>query len=216
MTRLREPVNAISHMVGAGASALGLTLLVAYAYMEAGVWHMVSFSVYGTSLLLMYGASSLYHALNLSEKGLRVLKKIDHVMIYLLIAGTYTPICLIPLRGPWGWGLFGTIWGFAALGIALKLFFIQMPRWVSTAIYLVMGWLCLVAIVPLVTHVQPGCMAWLVAGGLFYSLGAVIYASRRPDFFPGVFGFHEIWHLFVLSGSFCHFWAMFRYVLYLA
>ncbi|GBC60523.1 hemolysin [Desulfonema ishimotonii] len=213
---LREPVNAISHMLGGFAAFAGLTLLIVFASVHATVWHIVSFSIYGSSLLMMYTASSVYHSLKISEEGIRVLRKIDHMMIFLLIAGSYTPICLVPLRGVWGWSIFGTVWGIAVTGIILKLFFINMPRWVSTAIYLVMGWICIVAIVPLVKSVQTGCMMWLLAGGLFYSGGAVIYALKRPNIKPDILGFHEIWHIFVLLGSGCHFWAMFRYVMYLS
>ncbi len=212
---LREPVNAISHMVGVCASIAGLILLIVFSCIHAGALHIVSFSIYGSTLVLMYTASSVYHSLNLSEKGISALRKLDHIMIYLLIAGTYTPICLIPLKGAWGWSIFGTVWGLAVVGIVIKISSMKVHRWISTGIYLVMGWLCMAAVVPLVQNVQTGCMVWLVLGGVFYSGGAVIYALKKPNCVPGVFGFHEIWHLFVLSGSFCHFWAMFRYILYL-
>ncbi len=216
ITCLREPVNAISHMVGGLAAIAGLVLLVVFSSFYASTWHIVSFSIYGASLILMYSASSVYHSLNISDKGIRVLKKIDHIMIYLLIAGSYTPICLVPLRGIWGWTIFGIVWGIAVAGIFIKIFFINMSQWISTGIYLLMGWLCMIAIVPLVKSVQPGCMTWLVAGGIFYSVGAIIYGLEPPDAKPGILGFHEVWHFFVLAGSACHFWVMFRYIMYLS
>lgn len=202
-------------MAGALASVVGLTALVLAAALKAGVWHIVSFSIFGLALVLMYTSSSLYHALRLSPKGLLRLRRLDHIMIFALIAGTYTPLCLVPLRGAWGWSLFGTVWGMALAGIILKVFFMNVPRWISTAIYLIMGWLCIVAVYPLVMTLSGWCMAWLGLGGLFYSLGAVIYGLKRPNPWPGVLGFHEIWHCFVLAGSFCHFWVVFRYLTYM-
>ncbi|MDY0222184.1 MAG: hemolysin III family protein [Desulfobacterium sp.] len=211
----REPINAFSHMAGAIFSVIGLTLLVVEAALKAGVWHIVSFSIFGFALVLMYTASTLYHALHLSPAGLLRLKRFDHIMIFMLIAGTYTPICLVPLRGPWGWTLFGTVWGIALAGVIIKLLFINIPRWVSTAIYLIMGWLCVVAIYPLLVTLSAGCLFWLGLGGFFYTLGAVIYGLKRPNPWPDIFGFHEIWHFFVLAGSFCHFWVVFRYLTFM-
>lgn len=211
----REPVNTISHMAGAVFSIVGLTLMVVFAAIRADAWHVVSFSIFGTSLILMYTASFLYHGLKISENALMVLRRIDHITIFLVIAGSYTPICLVPLRGPWGWSIFGTVWGIAAAGICIKIWAPHLPRWISTSIYLSMGWMCVIAVYPLVKSLSGPCLAWLSAGGLFYTAGAVGYAVKKPDFFPGVFGFHEIWHLFVLLGSACHFWLVFKYLMYL-
>jgi len=211
----REPVNAISHMAGALASMAGLTLLIVFSAIRADAWHVVSFTIFGTTLFLMYTASSLYHGLKISEKVLRVFRQIDHIMIFMVIAGSYTPICLVPLRGPWGWSIFGTIWGIAILGTGLKIFAMAVPRWLSTLIYLVMGWLCVIAIYPLVKILEPACLFWLAAGGFFYSVGAIVYSIKKPDPFPKVFGFHEIWHLFVLLGSASHFWLVFKYLMYI-
>ncbi|MFH2093203.1 MAG: hemolysin III family protein [Pseudomonadota bacterium] len=211
----REPVNTISHMAGAVASIAALALMVVFAALRADVWHIVSFSVFGATLILMYTASFLYHGLKLSEKSLLVFKRIDHIMIFMVIAGSYTPVCLVPLRGPWGWSIFGIVWGMALSGIVLKVFFIHVPRWISTMIYLIMGWMCVIAIYPLVKTLEPVGLFWLGLSGLFYTLGAIVYSIRRPDPFPGMFGFHEIWHLFVLSGSACHFWLVFRYLMYI-
>ncbi len=211
----REPVNALSHMAGSLASIAGLTLMVVMAAVKADAWHVVSFAIFGTTLVFMYTASFLYHGLQLSAKTLAIFRRIDHIMIFMVIAGSYTPLCLVPLRGPWGWSLFGIIWGFAAVGIVLKLFWMNIPRWISTLIYLGMGWLCMVAIYPLVQILEPAPLLWLALGGLFYSLGALVYVFKKPDPFPKVFGFHEIWHICVLLGSACHFWLVFGYLTYL-
>lgn len=202
-------------MAGSLASIAGLTLMVVVAAVKADAWHVVSFAIFGTTLVFMYTASFLYHGLQLSAKTLAIFRRIDHIMIFMVIAGSYTPLCLVPLRGPWGWSLFGIIWGFAAVGIALKLFWMNLPRWISTVIYLGMGWLCMVVVYPLVQILEPAPLLWLALGGLFYSLGAMVYIFKKPDPFPKVFGFHEIWHIFVLLGSACHFWLVFGYLTYL-
>lgn len=212
----REPVSTISHLAGAVASIAGLTLMVVVAAIRSDAWHVVSFAIFGTTLILMYTASSLYHGLRLSENALKVLQRIDHIMIFVVIAGSYTPICLVPLRGPWGWSIFGTVWGIALIGTGLKIFTKNVPRWISTMIYLGMGWLCIIAIFPLVKALEPVCLFWLALGGLFYSVGAIVYSIKKPDPFPGIFGFHEIWHLFVLLGSACHFWLVFNYLMYIS
>ena len=215
LTKIKDPVSSLTHFIGAVLSVIGLILLLSHAVKNATVWHIIAFSVFGASLILLYTASSVYHALNISERVSRFLKKLDHMMIFVLIAGTYTPICLIPLRGSWGWSLFGIVWGTALLGIAIKLFYINLPRWVSTLIYICMGWLVLVAIFPILRSVPFPAFIWLAAGGIAYTVGAVIYGFKWPVLKPRVFGFHELFHIFVLIGSFCHFWVMYGYVLYL-
>lgn len=212
---LKDPFSAWSHLTGALLAALGVIILVTCAALYASAWHVVSFSVYGTAMVLLYTSSGLYHALRLSQEGTRLMRRLDHIMIYLLIAGTYTPVCLVPLRGPWGFSLLAAVWTLALAGVFFKLWWLEAPRWLSTGLYLGMGWLAVVAIYPLVKGLPWGGLAWLAAGGLCYSLGALVYAQKRPDPWPGRFGFHEIWHLMVLAGSFCHFWMMFAYVLYL-
>ena len=213
--RIKEPVNTLTHMLGLIASVWGLILLILLSSRIAGVWHVISFSIFGITLISMYGSSSLYHALDLSLKKMDLLRKIDHIFIFLLIAGTYTPFCLIPLRGGWGWSILGVVWGVAAAGIIIKAGGFQIHRRVSTGIYLVMGWIIIVAVVPMCNRLSPGCLIWLALGGLFYSVGAVIYGRKKPDPWPGFLGFHEIWHFHVLLGSFCHFWVMYRYLVYL-
>ena len=211
---LREPVNALTHAIGIPLALTGLVLLLVLSGGEP--WRTTSFAIYGVSLVTLYTASTLLHALRLGERGERALRIFDHAAIFGLIAGSYTPVALVTLKAQspaWGWSLFGVVWGLALAGIAFKLFWISAPRWLSTGLYLLLGWLAVTAIVPLVRALPPGGVVWLVLGGLFYSLGAVIYARKRPDPLPGVFGYHELWHLFVLAGSVSHFVMMIAYVL---
>lgn len=212
MPKKPEIFSGVSHLVGAVLSLAALVALVTVAVRHGSVWHVVSFAVFGASLILLYTASTLYHLIPADERWATVLRKLDHSMIFVLIAGSYTPYCLVALRGPWGYGLLAAVWGIALMGIVLKLFWLGAPRWLYTGFYLFMGWLVLVAIVPLVRNVPPGALAWLGAGGLFYTVGAVFYGTKWPRLRPGVFGFHELWHLFVIAGSVAHFWAVFRYV----
>lgn len=209
---LRDPVNGLTHCIAAALAVAGTVALILRAIDPVMPSHVVGFSVFGGGMILLYTASTLYHWLPLGERGVRVLRRVDHAMIFVYIAATYTPICLIPLRGPWGWSILGVIWTVALAGILLKTFWITAPRWLSTAIYLGMGWIALAGIYPLAMSLPRAGLAWLVAGGLVYSLGAVVYALKRPDPFPGVLGFHEIFHLFVIGGSTCHFILMYRFI----
>ncbi len=215
LRKIKDPVSALSHLLGVFISIAGLVVLVVSAAIHATAWHVVSFAIFGASLILLYSASTVYHMFPVSEKMSIIFRKIDHIMIFILIAGTYTPICLVPLRGPWGWSLFGAIWGFAIAGIMLKLFWFKAPRWLSTVIYVIMGWLAIIAIVPLVKTLPGAAVFYIVLGGIFYSIGAVIYGTKRPNFGSKWFGFHELFHIFVLLGSIAHLWVMLRYVLYL-
>ena len=212
-SRLKDPVSGLTHLLGALLAVAGSGWLIRLALTGGKTWHVISFTVFGGSLVLLYTASTLYHLLRLSEPATKTLRRIDHMMIYLLIAGTYTPITLIALRGAWGWSLFGVIWGLAVAGIVLTLFWMDAPRWLSTLFYVFMGWLVVVAFLPLARALPPGGVGWLVIGGLLYSVGAIVYGSKRPNPVPKVFGFHEIFHLFVLAGSASHFWMMNRYIL---
>jgi hemolysin III len=207
--RIREPVNGASHLVGLLLAGAGTILLLR---MAQGPWQVAAFSIYGATLILLYAASTLYHLLPVSERPLRALRTLDHIAIYFLIAGTYTPIALITLNGQFGWGLLAIVWLIAVAGIPFKLFFLDAPVWVSTATYLAMGYLALVALVPLARAVPVTGLLWLVAGGVAYTIGAVIYARQRPNPFPGLLGHHEIWHLLVLTGSACHFAFMVYHV----
>lgn len=212
---VKDPVSGFSHLAGAALSVAALTVLVVMSAIHASAWHVVSFSIYGASMILLYLASAAYHIFPLKDKGTRILKKIDHVMIFMMIAGTYTPFCLVPLRGGWGWSIFGVVWGIAVLGVFFKLFFIYASRWFSTVLYIIMGWISVIAIYPIVKSIPAGGVAWLAAGGVSYTVGAVVYALKKPDPWPGVFGFHEIWHFFVLGGSFCHFMVMVKYLVWI-
>ncbi len=209
---LKDPLSGLTHCIGVVLSIVGLVLLVYRGAAAGNAWQVVAFAIFGASMILLYTASTLYHWLPLSQKGTTILRKFDHGLIFFLIAGTYTPICLLPLRGPWGWSLFGCIWGLALVGIVTKIFWLNAPRWLSTVVYIAMGWLVAIATQPLLQTVPLGGVGWLLAGGLFYTVGAVIYGLKRPNPFPDVFGFHEIFHLFVLLGSFCHFWMMYQYI----
>jgi len=209
---LRDPMSGLTHCIGALLAVFGTVLLVLRSVSPILPWHIVTFSIFGGAMVLLYTASTLYHWLPLSEKGVRILRRVDHSMIFLYIAATYTPICLIPLRGGWGWSLFGCAWGLAVVGIFFKIFWLNAPRWLSTGIFLGMGWMVLVAVYPLVVALPTGALIWLVVGGVLYSLGAVIYALKRPNPFPDFFGFHEIFHVVVMVASFCHFMVMYRYV----
>lgn len=214
--KLRDPFSGLSHLTGALLSILGLVVLVYLAVQHGEVKHVVAFSIFGASLILLYTASALYHLLPLSPKGVLLLRRIDHMMIFVLIAGTYTPVCLIPLQGGWGTSLLIGVWTLALAGILLKIFWMNAPRWFSTLLYVVMGWLVIVAIWPLAKAISLGGLVWLALGGLFYTIGAVFYGTKwPPNIIPGWFGFHEVFHLFVMAGSFSHFWLMIKYIMYL-
>ncbi len=211
---LREPFNSISHFVGILLSIVGLILLLVLSRGEP--YRTTSFAIYGSSLIILYTASTLLHSIKAKPDTEKKLRIFDHAAIFILIAGSYTPIALVTLQKThpaWGWSLLSVVWGIALLGVLFKIFWIHAPRWLSTVLYLGMGWMSLIVITPIAQAFSVGGLVWLALGGAFYSVGAVIYALKRPDFFPEVFGYHELWHLFVLAGSFCHFVMMLRYVL---
>ena len=200
--RIREPFNAGSHLIGLLLAVVGTWFLLRSADTRI---QLLAFAVYGATLVLLYAASTVYHGLPLGEVGLRRLRTLDHIAIYFLIAGTYTPVAMITLHDSGGPALLAASWAIAAIGIPFKIRWLDAPVWISTGTYLGMGYLALVAVVPLGRAVGAGGLAWLVAGGIAYTIGAVIYARERPDFFPGRFGHHGLWHLLVLAGSACHF-----------
>ena len=193
---------------------IGLVVLLTLA--EGEPWRTTSALIYGLSLIVLFLASTLLHALRVPGRIERRLRIFDHAAIFALIAGSYTPITLVTLQERYatlGWTLFAIAWGAAVLGIVFKVFWLGAPRWVSTGLYLVMGWLAVLAIGPLTATLPAPALAWLIAGGVIYTLGAIVYATKRPDPFPRLFGYHELWHLFVLGGSACHFVLIARYVL---
>lgn len=200
-----ERFNSITHLVGTALAATGAITLIAVAAHQGDPWKIVSFSVYGAMLILLYATSALYHSVRGRAKD--VLRKFDYCAIYLLIAGTYTPFTLITLRGAWGWSLFGVIWGLAALGIAQELLFAKGARIPSLVIYMLMGWLGLIAVAPLVQALTTGGFAWLAAGGLLYTVGIVFYALDEK-----LRHGHGVWHLFVLAGSASHYFAVLFFV----
>ena len=212
--KMKEPVSALTHLLFAVLAIPCTVLLLYFAGQYATVWHVVSFAVFGAALLLLYTASAVYHMLPLSEKASTVLKKIDHMMIFILIAGSYTPVCLVPLRGLWGWTLMILVWGMAIGGIVLKALWIDAPRWLGTSIYVLMGWSVVIAFYPLVQRVPMGGVWLLALGGVIYTLGAVIYALKWPKISLPQFGFHELFHLFVMGGTALHVLFMFRYVMF--
>lgn len=207
----REPASGFSHLAGAVLSVAALISLLWVAISNRDVWQIVSFSIFGASMILLYSASATYHLVNASENVVRILQKIDHSMIFILIAGTYTPICLTMLRGALGYRLLALIWSCAAAGIAMKMFFFNIPRLLYTGIYLIMGWIAVFVIVPLYRAGGPLPLLWLLAGGLMYTAGGVIYALKKPDIFPGWLGFHEIFHIFVILGSAAHYVMILRF-----
>lgn len=208
----KDPVSALTHFI-ALMLAIPCAALLIVKSTHSTAYHIVGMSIFGVSVILLYLASTIYHMLNISDKVSNVLRRIDHMMIFVLIAGSYTPICLVPLRGAWGWNLLGIIWGMAICGIILKALWINAPRWLSTAIYVVMGWIVLVAFYPLCKNIDIWGIVLLTLGGIIYTIGALIYGLKIPVFNFGPFGFHEIFHLFVIGGSICHIIFMFLYIL---
>lgn len=203
---LEEIANSVTHGIGLLLSIAGFVVLLVFAILRGTASHVIACSVYGATLVCLYAASTLYHAV-ISPRLKRALKIFDHSAIYLLIAGTYTPFLLLYLRGAWGWSLFGVVWGLAFAGILFKFWFVDHFQYLSTAVYLIMGWLVVIAAKPVLAHVPTPSLLWLLAGGLLYSSGVIFYAWKRLPYS------HVVWHLFVLAGSACHYIAILRSVL---
>jgi hemolysin III len=198
---VEELANSITHGIGLALSIAGFAVLLVLAALRGSAWHIVGCAIYGTTLICVYTASTLYHSIS-RPKFRRILKILDHSAIYLLIAGTYTPFLLVNLRGAWGWSLLGVVWGLAAAGIVFKVWFVDRFQFLSTAIYIAMGWLALIAVKPLFAAVPTTGFVWLVAGGLLYTIGVLFFAWKRVPYN------HAIWHVFVMAGSICHFLAV--------
>ncbi|MCB5266905.1 MAG: hemolysin III family protein [Candidatus Cloacimonetes bacterium] len=196
-----EIANAITHGVGVGLAIAALVVLVVHAARISDTWKIVSFSIYGATMIILFLSSTLYHSFPQPYLK-RFFRILDHSSIFLLIAGTYTPVTIGSMRGGWGWSLFGVIWGLTLIGIVLKIFAMSKLKWLSIVVYLTMGWIILIAIKPLIAVVSRDFLIWILAGGLAYSLGIVFYVARKIPFH------HAVWHLFVLAGSFFHFLAM--------
>lgn len=208
---IREPFNGVSHGAGAILAFLGLIALMIAS--NGRPWHTVGFAIYGLSLVLVYVASTLYHSLHVSPERVRKLMIFDQVAIFLIIAGSYTPVCLVALRDTWGWPILAVIWTIAIIGILLRIFWTASPPWVPIALYLAMGWMAALCGGPLASALPPTAMVWLFAGGVTYTIGAIVFATKRPRLWPGMFSSHELWHIFVLAASACHFVMMYHYVM---
>lgn len=209
---LREPVNSLTHLFGALLSLIGTIILLKYNYPTLNLLSTLSIIIFGISLILLYTTSGVYHLVNATDEVLAKLRKLDHSMIFVLIAGSYTPFCLLSLSGAFQWSIISIVWALAIIGITLKMFWMDMPRWVSTSFYIGMGWIALFALKPLYDSLSIGGFTLLLLGGSFYTIGGIIYGLKKPNICKG-FGFHEIFHIFVMLGSLCHYIAIFKYVL---
>ena len=209
---IREPGSAITHFIAMMMAVFAAVPLLVKAGVQSGQENFLA--IFMGSMILLYGASATYHSVDLTGKSLRVFRKLDHMMIFVLIAGSYTPVCLIVLGGKLGYTLLALVWGIAAVGMIVKACWITCPKWFSSVIYIGMGWLCVLAFVPIFHNLPRAGFGWLLAGGIIYTIGGVIYALKLPIFNSKHknFGSHEIFHLFVMGGSFCHYMMMYGYV----
>ncbi len=211
---IREPGSAITHFIGMMLALFAAVPLLVKAGTSSGGQSFAAMAVFMASMVLLYGASATYHSVNLSGKGLRIFRKVDHMMIFVLIAGSYTPVCLIVLGGQSGYTLLSLVWGIALAGMVIKACWITCPKWFSSVIYIAMGWVCLLVFGQLLNTLPTAAFLWLLAGGIIYTAGGIIYALKLPIFnsrHKG-FGSHEVFHLFVMAGSICHFIFMYFYV----
>ena len=208
---IKDPGSAITHFIGMVLAALASSPLLILAAFHSDKNAVLALAVFALSMILLYGASTVYHTFNISDKINRTLRKVDHMMIFILIAGSYTPVCMIPLKDSVGYPLLALVWGTAVIGMLIKAFWITCPKWFSSLIYISKGWLCVLAMAPLVKALPIAAFIWLLAGGIIYTVGGVIYALKLPFFNARhqYFGSHEIFHLFVMGGSLCHFVVMF-------
>jgi hemolysin III len=206
LKKLREPVNSLTHWAGAILAAAGLIALLIIGWSTPA--KIISLTIYGLSLIAMFSASATYHMVQVKDKVLEIFRKVDHAAIYFLIAGTYTPFCVNAFTGFWKWGMLSLIWSLAAIGITVKIFYIRAPRWLNAGIYVIMGWLSVAAAGQMLAALPAWVLTWLVIGGVIYTLGAIVYTTKIFNFKPGVFGFHEMWHIFVLLAAAAHFVAV--------
>lgn len=212
---IKEPGSAITHFIGMLMAIFAAVPLLIKAAHEPSRIYIISLAIYAASLILLYAASTTYHTFDISPKVNTILKKIDHMMISVLIAGSYTPVCLIVLKGRTGIILLSIVWAIAIIGILIKAFWVYCPKWVSSVLYIGMGWTCVLAFTQILNNMSPAAFGWLLAGGIIYTLGGVIYALKLPIFNSRHknFGSHEIFHLFVMGGSACHFVVMYAFLL---
>ena len=211
---IREPGSAITHFIAMMMAVFATVPLLVKAGIQSGWENFLAMAIFMGSMILLYGASATYHSVDLTGRSLRVFRKLDHMMIFVLIAGSYTPVCLIVLGGKLGYTLLALVWGIAAVGMLVKACWITCPKWFSSVIYIAMGWVCVLVFGPLLKTWSTPAFLWLLAGGIIYTVGGVIYALKLPIFNAKhkFFGSHEVFHLFVMGGSICHFIFMYLYV----
>lgn len=212
--KLKDPGSAITHFIGCLMAIFSALPLLIKAANNPDTVHIISLSIFVISMILLYGASTVYHTLDLSVQTNKILRKIDHMMIFILIAGTYTPVCTIAIGGTTGYRLLALVWSIALAGICIKAFWITCPKWFSSVLYISMGWVCVLAFTQILNALPAAAFGWLLAGGIIYTIGGVIYALKLPIFnqLHKSFGSHEIFHLFVMGGSICHFILMYSFV----
>ena len=211
---IREPGSAITHFIAMMMAVFATVPLLVKAGIQSGWENFLAMAIFMGSMILLYGASATYHSVDLTGRSLRVFRKLDHMMIFVLIAGSYTPVCLIVLGGKLGYTLLALVWGIAAVGMLVKACWITCPKWFSSVIYIAMGWICVFVFSPIVNRLPVAAFGWLLAGGIIYTVGGIIYALKLPLFNARhqYFGSHEIFHLFVMGGSLCHYVLMYRFV----
>ena len=211
---IREPGSAITHFIAMIMAVFATVPLLIKAGIQSGQENLLAMAIFMGSMILLYGASATYHSVDLTGRSLRIFRKLDHMMIFVLIAGSYTPVCLIVLGGKLGYTLLALVWGIAAVGMLVKACWITCPKWFSSIIYIAMGWVCVLVFGPLLNTLSTPAFLWLLAGGIIYTVGGVIYALKLPIFNSKhkSFGSHEVFHLFVMGGSICHFIFMYLYV----
>jgi len=211
---IREPGSAITHFIAMMMAVFATVPLLIKAGIQSGQENLLAMAIFMGSMILLYGASATYHSVDLTGRSLRIFRKLDHMMIFVLIAGSYTPVCLIVLGGKLGYTLLALVWGIAAVGMLVKACWITCPKWFSSIIYIAMGWVCVLVFGPLLNTLSTPAFLWLLAGGVIYTVGGVIYALKLPIFNSKhkSFGSHEVFHLFVMGGSICHFIFMYLYV----
>ena len=211
---IREPGSAITHFIAMMLTVFAAAPLLVKSALSDTANMLPAMTIFILSMVLLYGASATYHSLNIGDRALRIFRKVDHMMIFVLIAGSYTPVCLIVLGGRMGYTLFAVVWGIAIAGMLLKACWITCPKWFSSVIYIAMGWVCVLVFGPLLKTLSAPAFLWLLAGGIIYTVGGVIYALKLPIFNAKhkFFGSHEVFHLFVMGGSVCHFIFMYLYV----
>ncbi|WP_313346964.1 hemolysin III family protein [Sedimentibacter sp.] len=212
-TDKKELTSAFTHLGGAVFGVVGTALLLNNSKNSNNVVTLAAFLIFGISMVLLYSTSTIYHFIDKSkQKAKLVMRKLDHIMIFVFVAGSYTPICLLVLNNSIGYRLLALVWSITLVGVVIKLCWITAPNWVSSLLYISMGWIAILVLSPLTSKMPAGGMYWLISGGIFYTIGGVIYGLRRPNINKSYFGFHELFHIFVLAGSLCHYVMMYFYV----